>query len=431
MSLVPASYSLYRQVSDFPLAGGIQYPRVGSIFLVLYIERQSSKDAPVTLYVTDFTTNKQSGTTFIPREEYQGNIHIPKDKILRVLVYPKLLPTLDNLYKSVNNDDLGICDWWTNASGLNRLFILEKILIVSSNLKLKLYIDSLECLSYDHQILNSESVTSSQFPFLEKLFTNMGRNFPREFFEFNPTARRIVPRLYWDNPRNEEGGTQILGYAQPLAGNANTQLTNTEVHVNETQPKQETESQYAAFIDDIEHPQDYASSPAPNSRVNTVVPRRPISRAYSVSDLLKLDDTEDNRTYQVNAIIAGTIPSDWSLICGKQVKTRRGKPAILDPVIRGLELVLVDSTWTPEQPILCGINTLSIYIDQEDVLDFFGVERIEKVYTSIADLDEKFEKCVHKPCTMHAYKTSKEIHPNGTKMTVWTAMNLTLAELIR
>lgn len=107
------------------------------------------------------------------------------------------------------------------------------------------------------------------------------------------------------------------------------------------------------------------------------------------------------KLFSISAYLVGSIPFDWNYICTKSYTfdTQRGKCVISDPQPRGLELVFSDTL----DPLLTKENSLTVWIPPEDLLDFFGMEHTEQMYTDLREYNTRWEKQEKKKLLFEVY----------------------------
>lgn len=129
----------------------------------------------------------------------------------------------------------------------------------------------------------------------------------------------------------------------------------------------------------------------------------------------------NNRIYTTSAYVVGTIPQDLSYVCTKIYELNDGKINLSDPHLGTLELVLLDSN----DKLLNPENSLVVYVPQNELLELFGLQYREQLYTQLDNIKELFKKRKNTKIQLDLNITTENA------ISYWTTRNFDMLALLR
>lgn len=157
------------------------------------------------------------------------------------------------------------------------------------------------------------------------------------------------------------------------------------------------------------------------------------STVYSLSYLNEnFSEFDSNRFYKTKGYVVGCIPEEFELLCAKgyDYNIIKGDYALTDPKLKPLEIIITDINPSSEgDHILDETNSITLTIEDDDLLDFFKVRSIESLYINISKLSELFySRNGTKLTAFTLYK--KPVKWGSILSYVWAAHNLTIDDLV-
>ncbi|RLV91243.1 hypothetical protein JA1_004007 [Spathaspora sp. JA1] len=409
------------QICDLPEGveqRGIRPNRASVCVLVLEVEKNVASNSPCAFYVTDFTSNPQTVSATSPDQYELDGVDVPRDQVMKILVFPKHFPSLDRIYKESYGQELDLCSWYSSKSGYSKKYLLPNLLVLTTNIQLKLYEGGLECPSYDYAVVKPTDNTRE----VQLLFKNIVKELPSSIFLSNLSlAEKAIPSSCLQNVQPESTNILESENLDVPASEESFKNKNFGISLPYQEPEYDT-------IEDIEHgDHDYVESPERRSQPIVHGTNSIKSPIYKIEQLIQMGDFVDNNIYTVNARIIETSPYDWTLLCGKYYKKRLNKLHTMDPFPLDLELKLIDVDSRIKR--LNGTNSLTVYLTGENVMKLLGIEVVEEMYTSVESSDEEYIKCCTKAHKLQLCRKRMMMMQGEVSEVVWTLFNPTVLDL--
>lgn len=396
---------------------------------------------PCRMFVTDFTNNKLISNSYID-SYFIDEFEIPTEQIFQIDLYKEKLKSLIDEYEAKFDEVL------FDPGAAPPFRISDKICIVNVSVMLKKFNNVLEGRARSIRLVNEADMANEK---LQKLFTNLTQ-LPNSFFIENiARAKQVIPNTFYSRILDKTSNINT----KPAASSTSESV------INDSQPRQtyvKTEETTEAFIPDTLFPDDYQNN---LDRLPEVRNSQPLARNESQSQnqkqvnnnqnesqnlyqsegitsqkyysLKQLNDNYttdvDNEIYRVKGKIVGYSPSDWSYICIKKYENKMNKISLSDPSIRDLELTICDQVAISnlEEILLDSDNSITVFLDKEQIIQALNLNAIESIYTSISELNDK--SFTDNVVEFELYK--KFINVNATnKFLVWTVRNISFNNIM-
>lgn len=416
---------------------------------------------PCRLYVTDFTANPRVVNSFLDSfliDEFE----IPTEQIFLIDVYKEKLKGLIDEYERRYREPL------LEKEVRPPFRISNKICIVKATVILKKFNNILEGRARSVRLVNEGDFMASEN--LQKLYANVCK-LPKEFFKENLTrAKTVIPSVYLEPVLASLGDkNSSINENSDISTNAKSNVnSNTESVINDSQPRQtyvKTEEVTENMIPDTLFPNDYVD--AAHESLDADIQQRenemeyennsfpnparatPSQNGYSQHgysqqgnsqqayySLKQLNDYHsygiDNEVYRVKGKIVGCNPPDWSQICIKKYEhnSAKDKAVLSDPYMRNLEIILCDQIplSSQEEVLLDSENSITIVLDQEQMVQALNIEAIELAYTRISELNKK--SFTNEILEFELYK--KLVHINAkSQFLIWSARNISFDVIMK
>ncbi|ABN66943.2 predicted protein [Scheffersomyces stipitis CBS 6054] len=163
---------------------------------------------------------------------------------------------------------------------------------------------------------------------------------------------------------------------------------------------------------------------------------------FSIQELAAVPNRVDNKVYKTKAYLIATNPSDWQHICCKtyDYDVSQQDYVYTDPTIRSMELIFTDIMPSQRRgQLLTNANSITVGLhEDEDILEFFEIQRVEQLYVNLADIAEKFYNgsTFTKLVELELYKKEipvNQIHEDrrgDASICVWASRHLSLSSLV-
>lgn len=203
-------------------------------------------------------------------------------------------------------------------------------------------------------------------------------------------------------PRQSQTQSQYLTQLQSLQRESQQELENFQLPDSDSQ-------------------QSHVLSQSENLSILRAQGRNVLEGPLTLAQLNRISLVPDNRIYTTSAFVVGTIPQDLSYVCTKVYELKDGKISLSDPHIEQLEFILLDSNDT----LLSSENSLVVSVPNDNLMEVFGLQYREQLYTQLENIKELFKKRKKIKIQLDLKITSKNA------ISVWTTHNLDLLALLR
>ncbi|KAI5966512.1 uncharacterized protein KGF55_000821 [Candida pseudojiufengensis] len=431
-----------KKVKEIPLISGNNIQGTYNIlktklyFLVLNVFSTYDQNR-VKFEVTDFTAHPQLFDEYCAERTYD-EIVVDTRKILKICVFKDKLDFISKCYEETHEGLKLDIRHELSLNGGSSANLDTKLIIMSMTIKWREYKGKLEPYSFDPEIV--EWIPSSMDKQEEQVLTDLYKNILKQRHYIDALEKRGINRVKKIIPER---------IYQQFYINNDHQFGSQDVSRNATQSQQEssnqTQNRHQSQSHDIieDRPQVVTDSVKEEESVSNNLSPDPMNEDYdldtlgcdedlplpainaesqnrhnsqkpvqstsskkrsrtdddvfaSIQSLNAYNEYEmkvDNNTYKVKCNIIGTMPHDLSLVCGKKlIKDPINKKMILgDPIINDLILFIVEPGLEYGTE-LDELDFIQLHVFEENILKFFGYDRIEELYINTPNLKIDFDK---------------------------------------
>ncbi|KAI3405373.2 hypothetical protein KGF56_001820 [Candida oxycetoniae] len=428
-----------------------EFYKTRGYYLAIYIEPIGSGSNKVIVYATDFTSNNQCCDGDDGEElAYQAvNLRLTRKQVVRLVVHTDKLKILGEQYESAfSNCKLDFLEMLEDPDNYHGFSVEDKVIIFAVTTQWRLYRGILEPYTYDHEILEFNDAIDQYLSVVGDLYCNIMKQ--NQYVSNNKSLiEKIVPWKY-RQPQSpaklpssyESSQTLNVNFSSKQKNNAKTDAATTApAPTTPTTPTPPTTTPTPSVIrnpksngdvpkmhtdidsSEIVEIDDNTSNISLNSQI---VPQKRSheeanSTYYTLKDLRNMKMDIDNQYYSIRCRILGTIPSDWSLLCGKPMES--STEPLGDPIMHELELILSDVDLSSNTSKIHQDNLLSVYFNGPEILWFLNLECVEKAYISAKTLQDNIDLSklsADSELDIDVYKVTRRI--SATKsIVVWKA----------
>lgn len=423
---------------------------------ILYVEMPPT--GPLRIFVTDFTSNQNISNPNYSKEIDINNVTIPDDQILRVDVFSDKLDLLMRSYKELTGIDL-IRDLNSQYDPFSKRYnTYQKMWIVKLGISLKKYNSTIEA----RMKFIQNGGLSDKNPYLIELYKNImnlpgevlheninavNRSIPLEFHEgLNIFIReKVLKKAELDLKRARDTlktSQQFHDALEPGQSKSSNSSNSPEADVEVPVSRVKNEILSDDIVPDTLFGNDYAnSSPPPqdddeddNDNDNDL---HFASLKYHSFKFLnqEIKNADQGKMYRVNAYVQSVTPKDWSFTCVKGYRQSyiNNKIELSDPFIRSMEFILTESLLENNDndmvKVLVPDDFLTVYLEGEQIANFFKINELENLYTTGNKFSEKFYSLKKRqPIELDLFKKDININKKD-KLLVWSVRNFSIDDL--
>ncbi|KAK6892355.1 hypothetical protein K6H09_003603 [Candida tropicalis] len=259
---------------------------------------------------------------------------------------PKEFEALNKSYNEFYNDSYNLVQEYKDNGFVD---VADKLIVITLNLKLRLYNRVLEPYSYDPEMVEYQLCDKRELEVVRSLF--------KEIIKRNAYFKLVKERCHKLMPPD------LVSETTSTAERSNSYVPVVSI---------ENSSEYTELAD-VEFSDEF------DDQSSDIYPTEP--KIYSISEIKQVPMSLDEEVYPISGKVYATFPDDWSFIAGKV-----GKGDVIS--IRDLELI-VGNVNINEDTILDDRNSLSIILQRDELLkytkkEFLFRSRVRSTYRELA-----------------------------------------------
>lgn len=379
------------------------YDRYLIIAYAVRLQVATSK-MPLKLLITDFTHNPLVQNRYNWAPEFAG-INLEHSQLFQVDVFPDKLRALELEYRNIVVDEQLL-------EGAEDL-IAHKFCVVNVCVTLRkvnsFVLGRLVNISVLNGSVDLDSLGPAKLANLAALHDQMAARLSRLFIASNfRKALRVFPPRILAQLGPDPSSHSTTSNSGP-SGSQPRQVSVKGEEYNYTQPASLEFDPRRLFDND-----DALIEPQTHRNI------------YTLEQLNAIKLIPDNRLYRAKAYIAGSIPENLSFVCTKGYVAEGSKVTLTDPFLQHLELVLSDVEPGTGEKLLDSTNSISVYVLDEQLPEFFGLSGVESIYTKLGALNQRFQERRTRPVNLELYKQVVK----KSLVVVWCVKNATLEEVV-
>ncbi|CAK9438718.1 uncharacterized protein LODBEIA_P29420 [Lodderomyces beijingensis] len=160
--------------------------------------------------------------------------------------------------------------------------------------------------------------------------------------------------------------------------------------------------------------------------------RSPIKPGFhSIRQLRDMTMEKDDKIYKTTCKIVGTVPNNWSLLCGEAFDDKHcSKSSGTNKIImHELEIILADVNMEVDKDnIINDKDVLSVYLNGWDILKFLHLKNVDEAYVNIGKLQKQLDTqglitAQGKPLELDLdlFKVRRKIGNDSQHQVIWKA----------
>ncbi|MCP8719850.1 MAG: hypothetical protein M5F18_11245 [Asgard group archaeon] len=358
----------FLKVKDFPFLEARDTYKVSTCLLLLEILENYKT---MQLVCTDFTNNIQN-----KEGNYKRNrLDIPSGQIICIPMLPKEFEALNKSYNEFYNDSYNLVQEYKDNGFVD---VADKLIVITLNLKLRLYNRVLEPYLYDPEMVEYQLCDKRELEVVRSLF--------KEIIKRNAYFKLVKERCHKLMPPD------LVSETTSTAERSNSYVPVVSI---------ENSSEYTELAD-VEFSDEF------DDQSSDIYPTEP--KIYSISEIKQVPMSLDEEVYPISGKVYATFPDDWSFIAGKV-----GKGDVIS--IRDLELIVGDVNIN-EDTILDDRNSLSIILQRDELLKYTKSKSPEHFYCDVSRAKQEFYQMMSSLKLIQIKKGSKKINSLKQKI-VW------------